>query len=283
MELLQLRYFHSAAQLENFTRVAERYYVPQSCISRTIARLEEELHTPLFDRHGKRLKLNEAGRQFYACVDAALSHLDEGVARLTDECHEQLTVSIMAGSKWMPEVFSGFRRLHPQIRFALSLCAENEGNTADCTVLSLPAPAGLAYVPLMKEKILLAVPDTHPLAEEPAVSVNRLRQEDFIAFSKGKSMRVLTDRLCAEAGFLPHVVLECEDAATFRGLIRNRLGVAFVPEKTWQRETLEHVRLLPLDDPRFERTLALAWPECRAVSTGVRLFREYCRTWFAAV
>ncbi len=283
MELLQLRYFHSAAQLENFTRVAERYYVPQSCISRTIARLEEELQTPLFDRHGKRLALNEAGRQFYAYVDAALASLDEGVARLTDGCREQLTVSITAGSKWMPEVFSGFRRLHPGIHFALSLRPENGGGAANCTVLSLPAPPGQAYVPLMTERILLAVPAAHPLANERTVALSQLHGEDFIAFSKGKSLRSLTDRVCAEVGFIPHIVLECDDAATFRGLIRNQLGVAFVPAKTWQREALDSVRLIPLDDPRFERTLALAWSERRAPSPGLRLFRDYCRDWFSTI
>lgn len=282
MELLQLRYFHSAAQFENFTRVAERYYVPQSCISRTIARLEAELQTPLFERRGKHLLLNEAGRQFYAYVDAVLSALDEGVAKLTDECHGQLTVSITAGSKWMPEVFSGFRRLHPGIHLALSLHSEKDGGE-DCTILSLPAPPGQAYVPLMTEKILLAVPAAHPLAGETTVSLSQLRDENFIAFSKGKSLRLLTDRICDEAGFTPHIVLECDDAATFRGLIRNQLGVAFVPAKTWQREALDSVCLLSPDDPRFERTLALAWTERRSPSPELRLFRDYCRTWFATI
>ena len=43
MELLQLKYFCTAARLQSMTRTAERYHVPQSAISVAVARLESEL------------------------------------------------------------------------------------------------------------------------------------------------------------------------------------------------------------------------------------------------
>jgi len=64
MELLQLKYFRDAAITENFSQVAQKYYVPQSSISHTISRLEDELGTKLFTRNGRKVRLNEAGKHF---------------------------------------------------------------------------------------------------------------------------------------------------------------------------------------------------------------------------
>ncbi len=62
MELLQLRYFRSAAQLENFSKAAEKHMIPQSAMSKTIRKLENELGCELFDRQGKKsLSMTMAG------------------------------------------------------------------------------------------------------------------------------------------------------------------------------------------------------------------------------
>ena len=71
MELLQLKYFKAAAELENFSAVAEKYYVPQPSISATIKKLETELGVQLFDRNGKRITLNSNGKIFYEKIASA--------------------------------------------------------------------------------------------------------------------------------------------------------------------------------------------------------------------
>ena len=62
MELLQLRYFVAAAREENVTRAAQKLHIAQPALSQSIARLEEEMGVRLFDRIGKRIRLNAAGR-----------------------------------------------------------------------------------------------------------------------------------------------------------------------------------------------------------------------------
>ncbi len=64
MDLLQLKYFQVAAQLEHMTRAAERLSIAQPSLSQSIAKLEEELGVPLFDRQGRRIQLNQFGRVF---------------------------------------------------------------------------------------------------------------------------------------------------------------------------------------------------------------------------
>ena len=64
MNITQLRYFVSVAQLENMTKAARLLHLTQSSLSKNIAMLEEELGMPLFDRGSRRIILNQQGRRF---------------------------------------------------------------------------------------------------------------------------------------------------------------------------------------------------------------------------
>ena len=64
MNIQNLKYFAIVAKLENVSRAAELMHTSQSSISKNIFTLEEELGTKLFDRHGKKLVLNDAGKRF---------------------------------------------------------------------------------------------------------------------------------------------------------------------------------------------------------------------------
>ncbi|GAK40550.1 LysR family transcriptional regulator [Paenibacillus urinalis] len=84
MELLQLHYFRTVAQLEHMTKAAEQLRIAQPALSKTIARLEEDLGVPLFRRNGRQIRLNEYGRSFLQRVELVLSTLEEGRRELED-------------------------------------------------------------------------------------------------------------------------------------------------------------------------------------------------------
>ena len=64
MEISQLQYFQSMARVRHFTKAAEECNVSQSALSRSIAKLEAELGTPLFVRHARSAELTTAGEHF---------------------------------------------------------------------------------------------------------------------------------------------------------------------------------------------------------------------------
>ena len=65
IELMQLRYFVTVAQLQHLTRAAEQLRISQPALSKAISRLEKELGTELFDRSANRISLNSSGRLTY--------------------------------------------------------------------------------------------------------------------------------------------------------------------------------------------------------------------------
>ena len=103
MDLQQLKYFQTIARLEHVSRAAEELYVAQPSLSRAIARLEEELGVPLFDRQGRHIQLNHLGRAFLKYVEEAFDKLEEGKREVED------LASFGAGTSW---AWCSLHRLH---------------------------------------------------------------------------------------------------------------------------------------------------------------------------
>lgn len=79
MDLNQLHQFITVAETENITRAAQKLYITQPALSRSISRLEAELEVKLFDRKTNALILNENGQLFLHYVSAGLDSINAGV------------------------------------------------------------------------------------------------------------------------------------------------------------------------------------------------------------
>src|SRR4029453_984431 len=79
------------------------------------------------------------------------------------------------------------------------------------------------------EELCLIVAPDHPLATRSSVSIVSLRNEDFVAFPRGATIRRAFEAAAARAGFEPRVAFESTDIARGRGLVSRGLGVALFP------------------------------------------------------
>lgn len=100
MELLQLKYFKDAAELENFSKAAKKNMVPQPSISYAIKKLEDELGVPLFDTNGRKIFLNENGEYFYQKVSSILNTVDECKTFFENNNVENIKLYIQDG-RWV--------------------------------------------------------------------------------------------------------------------------------------------------------------------------------------
>lgn len=75
MELKQIEYFLQLAQTQHLSQTADILHIAQPTLSKSLKSLERELGTPLFDRVGNRLHLNDSGERFYANAKQAMQLL----------------------------------------------------------------------------------------------------------------------------------------------------------------------------------------------------------------
>lgn len=291
MDLLQLKYFQVVAQLEHMTRAAEKLYLAQPSLSQSIAKLEEELGVPLFDRQGRRIHLNQFGRAFLKRVERIFRELEEGKREVTDMAGlERGSISLaVASTQPLPELLSGFLAHYPRVRFRLfqqhsltTVVQQLERGEIDLCISSPPIERpGITWVRLLTEELYLLVPGGHRLSGRGSIHLSEAAQESFISLKPGHGLRDLTDELCKQAGFVPNVAFEGDEAATIRGLVSAGLGVTFVAGKSWQLPPEQPFALLRIDEPVCQRTIGLAWLEDRYLSEAARRFQQFIIEYFS--
>jgi DNA-binding transcriptional LysR family regulator len=283
MDLLQLRYFQAVARHEHVTRAAEELRVGQPSLSRTIGRLERELGVKLFDRDGRRLRLNRYGEVFLRRVDRALQELDDARREVVDAAGlEQGIVAIASETlRTVSPLLSGFLSERPEVRVRLFQSAAErmleqlETGEVDLCFASQPLPGSLlASVELAREPVLLAVPPGHRLAGRKRVRIGELSGEPFVTTRRGYWLRVLAERLFGEAGIEPSFSCEGDEPAAIRGLIGDGLGIGLLPAIARHAAHEPAVAWVAVDAPRCSRTLTLVWRRDAYLSLAARRFRE---------
>ncbi|MFD1413724.1 LysR family transcriptional regulator [Oceanobacillus jeddahense] len=287
MELLQLNYFLTVARLEHMTLAAEELHIAQPALSRTIRRLEEDLGVPLFDRKARQIRLNSYGKAFEAKVKAAMHLLEEGrreVEDLSGLKQGRLHLAIM-NMEQIREPLQTFLSKHQDINIQIYQSSTEDfedletNQEIDFHLTSLPIQQeGYNEIPLIREKLYLAVPHEHKYASRESIHLRDVSEEPFVGYKENSPLRMMNDELCRQAGFHPKMVCETEEPASIADLVRSGFGIAIVGGCK-SGEELNLVKI-PIEDPTGERLFRIAWQENRYLSKAAIAFREFIVHYF---
>ena len=288
MDIEQLRSFLAVADELHFGRAAERLHVAQPPLSRTIKQLERELGTRLFDRNTRSVRLTSSGQ---ALMDPAKEVLDalrraETAVRSADHGEVGTVRIAFAGvstHRLVARLARVVRSQRPGIQLELS--SQNFAQPAMKRLLAGETdlalgrwdvvPAEIAAQVVMPDSLVLAVPDTHPLAGARRLSIGQLASEGFISLPPHEGS-VLPDRLRRLAhanGFVADVVQVAPDTQTALALVSAEVGCHLTLASVAENVTDPHVVFIPLNEstPSLDVHLRAAWrradqnPALRAV------------------
>ncbi|MGW3265928.1 LysR family transcriptional regulator [Streptomyces sp. NPDC001056] len=275
MELRQLRYFVTVVEEAGFTRAAERLHLAQPGLSAQVRQLERELGQPLLDRSGRAVRPTEVGEAVLPYARAALAAV-EGVRQTVQEysglLRGRVAIGLVPGALAHPldlaALLAGFHRAHPGVEVTLTedvsqgMLSALLGGELDLAVAGVAQecpPPGLAWEVFVDVPLVVAAVPEHPLPaahpEGEAVPSAALEGHRLIALPRGTGTRTVLERLCAEAGFRPHVAFEAATPDALARLAARGLGVAVLPG----HGPRPGLRTVPLADPRARGRVALAW------------------------
>ncbi len=281
MELLQLRYFQTAARMENITEAAAYHRIPQSAMSQSIARLEESLGgTKLFDRRNGRLFLNDKGRVFLEHVDKVLYELDRSVDEIGAEDGGRVSGSVrikaMENHRLILTCIPQFSRMYPDVNFTVSHGYYEDQNVSyDIVVSSSVSYKHMSWSrPLIREKMMLAVHEDDPLSRRSEVTIAELRDIKLIAMSPQSVLYSVLRESCRAAGFVPQIAVTCDDPYFVRKYISENMGVSLVPEVSWRGRFRPNTVLVPVVNAPLV-TSYLVMDGSRYPTRAVALFRDY--------
>lgn len=287
MELRTLRYFVAIAEELHFHRAAERLHIAQPALSQQIRRLEGELKTPLLTRTTRNVDLTDAGRVLLVEARRVLAQAERAVAAVTHAAHGEIgTIRLgfvsSAALGVLPEIVLAAHNRWPNIDMQLresttgpQLEALAQGRLDIGIVREVVNSPGLIIRPLRRERLVVAVHQSHRLAGRDQVALADLSQERFVVFPRSQ-VSLLYDHiaaLCAQAGFHLEVAQEAVQFPTILGLVASNTGIAIVPEslKVLQLPGLTYLRL---SDPSAVSVVSIACGAERATTPVVRNFLE---------
>ncbi|OYD68194.1 DNA-binding transcriptional LysR family regulator [Rhodococcus sp. OK302] len=285
-----LEWFVVLAETQQVTATSDLTHLSQPTLSRKLARLEQQIGVPLFDRHGRRLTLNRYGRILYEHAGSALKNLQDAQRRI-DTLHSpdigtvRLDFLHSFGTWLVPRMLRSYRVAHPDVRFELHqdraqfLTDRISSGETDLAIVSpQPDNPALAWTQIAQQRLALAVPVGHRFAQLQQVELSQAADEQFIGMQSDFGIRRILDEMCAAAGFTPEFVFESSELATVGGLVSASLGVAVMPIQDppiWA----EGIVYVPIADA--QRKIGLIWADDRALPRPALEFRDFVRgnTW----
>ena len=272
IDLRRLTYFVAVAEELHFGRAAARLHIAQPPLSQAIRKLEDELGVELFRRNRRRVELTDAGRLLLDNGRPLLQEADRVEALLVKAGRGEagrLRVGFVGSASYetLPAVLRAFRRDRPEVELTLremttpdQLAALGTGRIDVGLVRPPPRDVGpVDVLPLVEERLIAVLPDTHPLAARERVAVAELAEEPFVFFPRRIGVTLYDDVMdvCREAGFAPRVVQEADETHTVVSLVSAGIGVSLLPAAV---ETIRrpHVVFRPLSGPNTQLELAVA-------------------------
>lgn len=224
LRLRHLRCFLEVARVESVSVAAGQLSLTQPAVSRSVKELEDILGVPLFDRIGRGLRLNEAGRIFQSHAAASLTELMRGHDRLASDSAASVRLSVgalpTAATDLFPCAALRFRTEMPTVRLHILtgpnwlLFNQLRDGSLDLVVGRMPegdAATGVTFQQLYIEDVVLVCRPDHPILETLSVEEN-IRQFPLILPPKGAVIFGTVDRYLSSIG-LPEMRGEFETVA----------------------------------------------------------------------
>lgn len=266
MDIRQLRYFVTVADMGHLTRAAALLGMKQPPLTQQIKALEAQLGVTLFIRHPKGVSLTPVGEEVLAEARRTLLTFDamlQRITHITSGLRGVLNLGVTTSAAVHPftsRLIRTLRHEHPAIEMSLS--EANAAGVTEAVAASrlhcgfiravVSRPAGLVFETLASEPTVVALPVDHPLAARGpagrrAVRLQDLHEQNMILVRRPGAPGLYAQLLhkCAQADVRPRVVEEVERMTTSLSLVAGGVGLSVVPA-SMQRAPANAVTYRPL-------------------------------------
>ena len=284
MDLTNYTSFVAVAEHGTFSKAANALFITQPAVSKRIAMLEEQLGSQLFDRIGKRIKLNAAGMALLPIAERILQDVKESkriIENLSGNVsgHLSLVTSHHIGLRRLPDILKQYAADFPQVRLDLAFmdsenaCQKIEKGDYELGVVTLPLSVSkrLKLTPLWNDPLTIAVAKDHPLvdiANNTEITLNQLAKHSAILPAIGTYTRtVIEEPIIKKQGSLD-VILETNYLETIKMMVSIGLGWSALP-RAMMDDNLVEINVKGL---KIERSLGVVQHASRSISNAGQAF-----------
>lgn len=284
MNLKQLHYFVTIAELGSFTRASELLHIAQPALSMSVRKLEQQLELTLFHRHDKRISLTDEGKRLLLHGRKILQASNDALTEMRElkgleKGEVRVGIPGMLGSYYFPPLLMAFRERYPNLRLEVI-----EGGVWELQQLLEKGDIDLAVVAeaflrpqlqaevFLREQMMVTLAADHPLAQQSSISYQQFFQQQLVLFKPGYFHRKLVDQLANDGGYQPQIGFETNLIALIKAIVQRGYGISTLLEMVIQPQ--DGLVARPFSQP-VRLNLALAWRRDGYLSKANRAFADF--------
>src|SRR5690625_535394 len=231
LEFKDLEIFQMVAEKGTITDAAKALNYVQSNVTSRIQKLEDELHTPLFNRHNRGMNLTPEGKKLIVYAEKILSLTNEmkKVIQSSDEPSGKLEIGSVETVLKLPHILSAYNKEYDKVELSLytgvtdKLREEVLNHHLDGAFVTDTGehPDLVSQDVFQEELVLISDPTTS--------SIDELKEKPFLCFSKGCGYRARLESWYKDQNITPKKVMEFGTLETILSSVAVGLGITFVP------------------------------------------------------
>ena len=287
--LRQLEVFLATARHENLSRAAADLALSQSAASGSLAELEKQFDVRLFDRIGKRLRLNEPGRALLPEAEELLARAREIEARLTRRTGAMtlaIGATLSVGNYLVVPLMQRFMEQHTDARLTLEVA--NTSTIAERVArfeLDIGMIEGdvtqreLEVTPWLEDELVVFAAPEHPLARRHRPLTDKeLVAARWILRESGSGTRQTFDRALHDLRGELDIRFELQHTEAIKRAVESGIGLGCLSRATLH-EAFARRSLVPLSVPGrdFRRNFSFVLHRRKYRGVGIQRWLELCR------
>lgn len=293
MEINYLKEFVVLAETGNYLQAAEALFISQSSLSKHIQAMEKELGVPLFDRTTRKISLTKYGNIMlkYAQQIANIQYqYTTELQNQSDQGHSTITIGsipVMAPYH-ITDVLMKYKRENKNLTVNLV-----EGESAQLKDMLRHNKCDLAFVRedngsddefakifFAKDHLVAVLPSYHPLAKKSHISLDQLKEEDFLFLQPSSLLNILCHQECQKAGFSPKIAYTGQRAENIIDLIEKGMGVSLLMRKPIEYLANSKIALVDIY-PSIETQIKIYYKKDTPLTNQAKHFISSIQTYIA--
>lgn len=288
MQIEYFKIFNDLVDTQSFSKAAKINCITQSAVSQQLKAMEEKFGIPLIERNSKNFSPTREGEMLYN-TGREITHIYEDLQHRFHDLHNivsgviRIATVYSIGLHELPIYLKAFLKAYPSVNIHLEYRRSNQvyddilQGVVDIGLVAFPVQRkNIKVEPFRKDTLVLICKPTHPLAQQPTVTLTDIVKHKFVAFEPDIPTRKAIDKMFQGIHHEIKPIMEFDNIETVKRAVEIDAGVSIVPRNTVTQEVnnglLKIVELTGNGD--YTRPLGILYRQGRVLSPALKKFLE---------
>ncbi len=273
MNIRDLKYLITVAELKHFGKAAEACFVSQPTLSMQLKKLEDELDIQIFERNNKQVLTTVTGQALINQAQIILREVEQlkMIAQLARDPFAgifRLGIIPTIAPYLLPHIMAPLKKQLPKLELYLleektsRLIEELKTGKIDAAILALPINDNdFAEQLLYAEAFYVALPNDHYLNKKKTLKLSDLANETVLLLDDGHCLRDQALEVCGMTTIREKSDFRATSLETLRQMVAAGSGITLLPELAIQNPhgKNQSLHIIPFAKPAPKRDVAIIW------------------------